>query len=108
MCVFALRDHSLTWSLGDMGQGWVGATLCPPGAALDLRLWHHIRASTAITQQHSCGNLGQDKMSRNTQIQSQLHYSVHIHVQKTRGRGEGSGVETGSLPGGALYYRVMN
>ena len=70
--------------------GWYGPGL---GAALDLRLWHHTRASTTITQQHSCGNLGQDKMSRNTQIQSQLHDSVHIHVQKTQGGGEGSGVE---------------
>lgn len=87
--------------------GW-GLHLCPPGAMLDLWLWHHTGASTTITQQRSCGNLGQDKMSKNTQIQSQIRDSVHIHVQKTQGRGEGSGVETGSLPRGTLYYRVMN
>lgn len=72
--------------------GW-GPHLPPPGAVLDLQLWHHIQASTTVTQQHSCGNLGQDKMSKNTQIQSQIHGSVHIHVQETQGCGEGSGVE---------------
>ena len=73
--------------------GW-GLHLCPPGVTLDLQLWHHTGASTIITQQHGCANLGQDKLSKNAQMQSQIRHSVHIHVQKTQGRGEGSGVET--------------
>lgn len=41
-------------------------------------------------------------MSRNIHAGSKTHNSVHIHMRKTRGHGEGSGMETGSLPGGAL------
>lgn len=67
--------------------------LCSLVQSLDLQLWHHIQASTTpSTQQHSCGNLGQDKMSKNTQIQESNTRQCTYSCAETQGC-EGSGVE---------------